>query len=295
VGSIYRRHPVGIAKELGGIFQDRYERVLRGEILWDSFDWTMIGVLAVFVLLVVWTTYRWVRLRRLVRQVHALKARVVELEQVQPAVLASGQELEAPSRSSARPDFGSTRARRSPSMRRSGFTAVISSKDYLSQTESGPSTQAEVEVAEAPAPLPAAAVAAETAPDLGAADDDDVRRMLDDELGEPETVGVASGRPAAEAGTRGAEPRRVIGARVWEEKGRDADDPARTQLIVRVPDSSGPAVSLPEVEPRVAREIATPSLADDSAETDGKETSDNGDLIDELKAVIHRKFDELMK
>jgi peptidoglycan hydrolase CwlO-like protein len=238
---VSRQEPQRLLAEVAALVRDRYEGAVAGKFTWDYIDFALIGVVVVFFLGLVWATVRWWRLRKLRKQVRTLTARVRELEQARAADTAA--------------NGGPRSDRPRPSVRRSGFSAVIPKKD----------------IAESASPLPAAPVVAEEEEEM----------VLEDER-EP----VLAGAAAPQKGHSDSSARRIVGARSWERpasRGEEeaADDLAHTQVIGRL-----------EAEP-VAAAPARPDPARSAKKTD--ESKDDVELLAELKAVINKKFDELMK
>jgi hypothetical protein len=115
---------------------------------------------------------------------------------------------------------------------------------------------------------------------------------------------------------KSAEPRKVIGARTWEEKTASGElsheDLASTQIIPNMGDDAPSEVGLPTVESEVGTSQASPKevptagkvppksqpkqpvapKAEEPAE--GSQKTER-DLLDELKAVVNKKFDELVQ
>lgn len=326
---LYENDPEGLWDEVVALFQTRLQLARRGEIAWDVFDITVTGVAGVFLLLVIWTTIRWIRIRRLARRVRTLSARIVELEQLQ----AEGSGVLGGAQRPARTDSGPGRGRRAPAMRRSGFSAVISSKGTTPRAERPPQPEQSRSpkpppVEEQPADPPAKVVRVqevnESTPPKGhpleemKASADEAPPMSNPmsdetpvEAEELETVGVGVGisEPSPRVGSVGS-PRRTIGARTWQEEAAErasppspepsgkssAADLASTQIIPGMSQDSSPADSLPSIEPRIGQKpLAEAGTADEGTRKEkGKEESEDG-LLDELRNVIHQKFDELLK
>jgi hypothetical protein len=143
---------------------------------------------------------------------------------------------------------------------------------------------------------------------------DEVPDMPDEaavDSGELEPVGVGVGIAEPSPRARSVEsPRRTIGARTWQKEAESAsapskgasggssaaDDLASTQIIPGLSQDSSPAASLPSIEPRTAEKpLAEADTPDEGSRKEkGKEESEDG-ILDELRSVIHQKFDELLK
>lgn len=269
--------------DLATLVKERWVKASRGEFTGDAVDLALLGSAAVVLLLLLWALIRWRRMARLSRQLRVLSARMLELEQFQaeggPAYAASAPQP-------ARRVSGSTRPRPTPLRRRSGFSAVISSKVVA------PPSEAEKQEPEREAPGTS-------------------RRRES-----VETVGSdATGAPTKESASRKAsaeEPapppaksaRKVIGARVWEEAGPSDEGPsdrgrseeaaeeelASTQLIPAL-SSEPPSRSPAETEGRIsAKDSNRGSPSSQEAPASGDD-----DLLEQLRAVVNRKFDELTK
>ncbi|MGQ9591552.1 MAG: hypothetical protein ACUVYA_14810, partial [Planctomycetota bacterium] len=269
--------------DLAALVKERCAKASRGEFTGDAVDLALLGSVAVVFLLLLWALIRRRRMARLSRQLRVLSARMLELEQFQaeggPAYAVSAPQP-------ARRGSASTRPRPTPLRRRSGFSAVISSKVAASPQEAENREPAR----EAPRP-PRRAESAETA-DSGAASapprESASRR--------------ASAEEPAPPAARGA--RKVIGARVWEDAGASDEGPsgrggsedaaeeelASTQLIPALsvePPSRSPA----EAEGRTSAEDSDRGSAASKEASSGEDD----DLLEQLRAVVNRKFDELTR
>lgn len=217
-------------------------------------------------------------------------------------------------------------------MRRSGtFSAIISNKD-LTPKEEEPAAEPAPEVNESagtrePAErdtvvretaaheiFEEARLATATARSAGAGEVDVLDRLLEDDdpvLGEPVSLGARVGPATATDNVH--EPRRTIGARTWGDQNVSGhtsqadEDLASTQIIPKVGDDGPTSVALPAVEPRLPRLHAAPRRSPEQGASARGETAgskaqdaaskkpDESELLAELKAVINRKFDELLK
>jgi hypothetical protein len=268
------RSASSILWELGGIIEERYQGALEGKFRWDSLDLILAGAIAVVLLFLYWVAIRWLRTRRLKKQVRALTARVHDLEQGgsgprgsvrEAAVEAGGLRAE-----------GSSRIRKSPTVRRSGFAAVITNKEVQGK----PAGQRPAEITrEEPRRIERAApIVAE---------------------GERVLQGVLHGTRETEppAAREKGEPRKVIGARLWSEEAASQDDLASTQIISKGIEERA-ADPLPPVAAKAAPKAAPKADPLRGTGRPAKDEASEGDdieLLQELKAVINKKFDELMK
>jgi hypothetical protein len=157
----------------------------------------------------------------------------------------------------------SATGRRYRPARRGGFSAVISSQPTDIRAE----------------------VPAEAAFPIGEAD------SLAGVLGEsPEKFPPQAGRAGSDQESSASEPRKVIGARVWMEDidendaEEEEEDMACTQVIPKLSMEDLAAHSTPEAEP-----------PDAASGADSPSADDDKDLLSELKSVINKKFDELLK
>jgi len=174
---------------------------------------------------------------------------------------AAGREVQAASASSV--PTSAARGRGYRPARRGGFSAVISSQA---------------------ADQPAEALDAVTATTSEA---DPLDGVLEEDIVQP----AAQRAPAsAHEEPAGPEPRRVIGARVWmedidESVAEDEDeDIGNTQII--------PKLSMEDLAAHGKTEAGGPKGA---SEAESLSPDDDKDLLSELKSVINKKFDELLK
>lgn len=239
---IYRNNPGGLVHELGGLVVERLQRAQRGEVLWDFFDIALLGLalLPVLVLLLVWVGKR--RYRKLLRQAQSAQEasrRAARMEDPAAVAGAGGDGQRMP---------------RSTSVRRVGFSPVISSK--------GPPGRTKAPVAPSPREV-----------------EEEWEAVLD---------GPADARPSAPSGaarSTGA-VRKGVGAHAWEETAEsepEEDDLANTQVISRrdLEQAVGEGDALPLIGPGFRAETKKPS----SEEA----------ILDELKAAINRRFDDILK
>jgi hypothetical protein len=301
--------------DLGALLSVRYRRAVSGQIAWDSVDFLIVGAMAVVGLLVVWGTIRWVRVRKVGRQLRLLNARVLELEHMQ-AEGGPGSLLEVPGgpRAAARREAAAPKFRRSPAMRRSGFSAVISSKDFSARQATAPTAEA-VEEALEPVLATAGPSPREEPEPPTASPESHMPQTVAERSRRAEIPRSPPERPAASQrrsnpeSSPGGETRKVIGARLWQESPRAevaaGDDLVSTQIIPKVtevtqtvPESS----RLDSVEPNprsFLREEPPAPAAGEAARSSGSRPtsspSSDQDLLAELKAVVNRKFDELAK
>ena len=348
-----RDNPAGLVQELGALLEERYRSAIRGEMRWDSTDLVLTGCVALVLLLFLWAGVRWIRMHRFLRQIHHLSARVQELESSATQVATEPVGGEGPLPAGApRGETGSGRARRSPGVRRTGFSAVISNKGYAPRAPSNEPAETEVEELESSEEEPQeVTVESRLGPphrssERPSPEDDPLSRILDDPRSrkasfrtssrpaEKEKTSVrssthstfvlpaqagggVSSRPVRELPSHAPlEPRKVIGARSWEEAPREPseelgeDDQANTQIIprmvddetpvgplvqagARVPSGGGKSSSLPGMGGRPAGAgPQRPRPAEAGSDAGG---DDDRELLAELKAVINKKFDELMK
>jgi hypothetical protein len=258
------------------------------------------------------------------RQLHILSSRLFEFEHGQRESLFQGpspepSEVPAGAATTSRADGPAVRQRKSPSMRRSGFSAVISNKGVspvasVSSEVSEGTVASEAEGTASPAESPQMS---SEEPQRAVRDGGEVRETQDIELREDVLEHVLSeGSPegelketatwpeAAQPEPR-SESRKIIGARRWEEDSRggqtadDEEELANTQIIPKMQDDETPAVSLPGITPKAgrapSRTSSSPERPKVAPEKPGGQPGDERDLLSELKAVINKKFDELMK
>lgn len=274
VGPFYKENPQGLVDEFVILAETRYQKALAGDVAWDAFDIGFVAVAGVVALFFLLFLTRLGRSRRTKRELRNLRLAVQELEE--SAVDFDDEEAEAEERSRVRSSNQRT-PRALP--RRSGFSAVISSP---TAAEASPqveevSSVAEVGVAEideddAPAP----------------SDSDPFERLLN--TGEVQTP--------QEKGAR-----KVIGARVWEEDvDRTVVAPVASASAVDDEDTEEaslahtqimPSFSEVELQGGLGPKQAKPRRAKASAA--GAEDAGDKDLLNELKSVINKKFDELLK
>jgi len=264
----------GVLWEVGGLVKERYEGVLEGRFRGDSFDWILVGVAIVLVLFLYWVAIRWLRTRRLKKQVRTLTAKVVELES---GAASRGDGAEGSKAGSIRAD-ASSRMRKSPSIRRSGFAAVISNK--------------EVQGAAPPSGRPAeGSRRVERATPVAANED----RVLASVL---QGGGEKPGRAPPPRARESEGPRKVIGGHLWgEEPDAPQDELAHTQIINKVTVDDHAVEPLPLIPPKGAAGPVSDPLRGSASSRPKKDASEGEDLelLQELKAVINKKFDELMK
>jgi hypothetical protein len=348
---IGRNNPGGLIQELAALVKERYQTAIRGELRWDSTDLVLTGCVALALLLVVWVGIRWIRMHRLMTQMHLLSARVQELEALGlPAPEPAGGEAPQPVGASRSETGG--RARRSSSFRRPGFSAVISNKDYTSKTsvrepaevEAEEPAQEEEEMEEEVEQVQEVTVerrlGAPRRPSVRSSPEDDPLERILEEPRSLRTPARPSSRQAERAGSTSPatfglpslsgggfspppapvmsnrpalEPRKVIGARSWEQTPEESleaeDDQANTQIIPRMvddetrvspsaptggraPAKEGKAGPLPAVERSGGATPQRPRAPEAGAASGA---DDDRELLAELKAVINKKFDELMK
>jgi hypothetical protein len=324
-GNLYRQNPEGLLQEFGALLKYRYEKLLKGQIAWDGFDFAFLGFIGLTTLVGIWLVVRWFRLRRLMRHVRALKGRVAELEQ--------GAETSPRGRAQGGRAGQNVRRVRSAAVRRPGFSAVISRQDVSALQEDEEETEKAAAVASPSAALEAEEPRVEEQasepqsssepphPASPRGEGEDVlERMvhgMDDFMEEHEPVTTAARSSAfAPDGVRGdsvrgdaagteppsAEPRRVIGARSWAapSESEEGGDLANTEIMQRVTDNDMPPVSLPSLEPKLPEPSSrvAPGASSTSKPSEGgpaKKAPAETDLLAELKAVINKKFDELLK
>ena len=223
------------------------------------------------VLSLYWVAIR-LRTRRLKKQVRSLSAKVAELES---GAGSRGEGAEAGKAGSIRAD--ASRMRKSPSIRRSGFAAVISNKEV----QGGPGLSGR--------PAEGSRRPERAAP--AAADEERVLASVFQGGGEK------PGRAPPPRAREGVEPRKVIGGHLWGEEPDDPQDElANTQIINKVTVDDHAAEPLPPVSPKGASPVSDP-LRGTASSRPKKDASEGDDLelLQELKAVINKKFDELMK
>ncbi len=322
-GTVYRDDPVGLLTEIGGFTRKRYEKAMAGNIAWDSFDLAVVGAAALLVLLVVWGLVRRARMRRLLAEARRGSARAREAARSPHAAgvpAASASELAA----------DQSRSRRGASVRRPAFSAVISAKpvsparDSAVEEESVLEEDAENEesslesVEQVLPALPArSARSARSAgsPPAGPAaadvEEDPFHRLLAESAAKPSS---GKSRAVSERDRAGSETRKVIGARSWQTEAPAAeelqDELANTQIIPSLSEEEiGPIPAAiipvkPEMKKTALRETAQREVparqapakpASRPAPAAAAENSDDRELLAELKSVINRKFDELMK
>jgi predicted nuclease with TOPRIM domain len=267
VGTVYRKNPEGLIQEVTGLIQERYENAIQGEFTWDYFDFTLLGCASLLLLFLYWAGVRWLRMRRLKKQIRRLSSRVEELER--SSRRASAETVETPDPVAQRNE--ATRSRR-PAMRRSGFSAVLSNKD----------------VKEIAVPIPQAQVRKESATE-------------DEAEKEPVLAAPVLARPARVEKLPRPKPetRPAAVSRSWADDSVPADELANTQIMSKldVDDRDPePVLSLP-VGGKTSRP-ASPAAGPEGSQGPGKtepKKNEDAELLAELKAVINKKFDELMK
>ncbi|HVR73722.1 MAG TPA: hypothetical protein VMT52_05295, partial [Planctomycetota bacterium] len=298
-GVDYRENPAGLLREFGGIIQDRFYRVTRGEAKWDSFDLSLIGVVVLVFLWIVLGFVRRARVRRLIAQASVMMSKSRETPGYEPASAVSQPGARAESLRSRRP---------SPTRRTGGFSAVISSKSVSSgalaeepmvatAVEDAPEDFVE-ESEDLPSPR---ATTSGASPSARESIDDPLSRVFGSDRKRPEGPRAGKGAPVVE-------PRKAIGAHSWEgsqesggtsrkEKARE-DDLANTQIISRGTarnDRTPRSVeSIPPLVPESKAGGAPVRPQAAGAKGQPKEDEDR-EILTDLKAVINKKFDELMK
>jgi predicted nuclease with TOPRIM domain len=256
-GVVYRKNPKGLIHEVSTLVKDRYEAGLRGEFQWDYFDFAILGAAVLALLFLYWMFIRWIRVRRLKKQIRTLTTRVHELEHVSQRH--SAETVETPDPAVARTE--SFRSRR-PSMRRSGFSAVISNKEV---TREAPRLAAEKREE------PVSAVEA---------------------LEIPRAVAPAKPLPKASP--------KPVAAKSWNEDTSSEDALANTQIMSKLSEEDqdravDAVLSLSGApEPGARRPGASRPSPSPAPKSDPKK-NDDAELLAELKSVINKKFDELMK
>jgi hypothetical protein len=202
-------------------------------------------------------------------------------------------------------------------MRRSGFSAVISHKRATSGHGDGSpddprAADTSTDATELAAYEEAPAVESQGSEDAGAATEitsapdpldsilRDARSGLDAEASETKTP-VEHTTPGTEPS---GEARRVIGAGLWDEEpasGETDDDLANTQIIPKLDEEEEDVapVSLPAVGRGATKDpssrLVVPAMSEEGASEAPSGQMGDKDLLAELRAVINRKFDDLMK
>lgn len=260
--AMYREDPTGLLAELGGLLGHRIALARQGQIAWDGFDIAVVVTGALVLLLLVRFSFRLLGLRGKPRT----QARQVEspAAEAEPAV-----EEEA----AVQPEEPATR-RRASVRRRSAYPAIISAKDLPGEEAAGDDAAIQSAVAESI--------------DAGF------------EAAEPVAVGAPLSHPTARATAeppQAAEPRKIIGARSWEPEegleGSGEDDLASTQVIPAF--SAGQSESVPVQIVPLKGAAAAAEKKPAPKKASGPERVDDRQLLAELKSVINRKFDDLMK
>ena len=280
--SVYLEDPAGLFNELKGLLLLRYERARAGHIAWDSFDIGVVGAAGVIALFVLWELGRICFGRRKPR----VRESVVEVEEAagEAPVLESQDDVQLESVPLAVAEPAAKR--RASVRRRSAFPAIISAKDLQARDEGSIAAQ--------------------------------VSEQLDASFDAPElTVAatVEAARPASKAGSKTAkavpvhaggretpaqEPRKIIGARSWEpehgvDSQSDEDELASTQVIPTLSSSRGEDPVPVAVVPLKSQGSREKPAAKSPVSPAGSDKTDDRQLLAELKSVINRKFDELMK
>lgn len=298
-GVVYRENPAGLLREFGGIIQDRFYRVTRGEVAWDSFDLSLIGGVVLVLLWIVLGFVRRARVRRLIAQASVVMSKSRESPEYEPASAVSQPAARAESLRSRRP---------SPTRRTGGFSAVISSKSVSSGASDEESALATA-VADAPEDFVEESEDLPSPRDATSGASPSARESIDDPL--TRVFGSDRKRPEGPRASKNApvvEPRKAIGAHSWEgsqesggisrkEKARE-DDLANTQIISKGPartdrtHRSVESVPLLVPESKATGAPVRPQAAGSKGQP--KEDEDR-EILTDLKAVINKKFDELMK
>jgi len=278
VGPFYKENPQGLVDEFVILAENRYQKALLGDVAWDALDIGFVAVAGVVVLFFLLFLMRLGRSRRTKRELRNLRLAVQELEE---SAADFDEEAEAEERSRVR-----TSNQRTPRAlpRRSGFSAVIASP---TAAEASP----QVEEAAPVADVGVAEIDEDDAP--APSDSDPFERLLNTgHVQKPQEKGA----------------RKVIGARVWDEDDdRTVVAPMASASAVDDEDTEEASLahtqimpSFSEVElqgglgPKQAKpQRAKPQRAQASAA--GADDAGDKDLLNELKSVINKKFDELLK
>jgi hypothetical protein len=278
-GAYYRNHPAGLIVELQGILRDRYDRAKQGQMVWDAFDFCVAGVAVVAALTVLLLGVRLVRAFR-PRAAHPVASRVEAHASPEPAA----PRAEAPA-ASPRPS-DSFRTRKPAAARRSTFSAVISNKPG----ESAAAGRGD-------------AVAVETAGDEGEGPSGSSTEAFEKAF-EPAPVAPAGGEVERQARAPRVDPRKVIGARSWSSEAPAAaaaddgvEELANTQIIPKLT-AEEVAAPAPVRSPSTAirrPSVTVPKTAKYPKPEAKPRGGDDKDLLNELKAVINKKFDELIQ
>jgi len=285
--SVYREDPAGLFRELGGLLVLRYNRAREGNIAWDGFD---IGVVAAAGLVVILFFIGLFRLcfRRQPKALNVGSSSTARSGEANPEEATDASETAQPAEAAPR--------RKPPVRRRTGYPAIISARNVRTSED---------------AARDAEGIAAEVTQTLDVAlDESAVTQRLEAVEPEARRPGGKTTRsvPAGTGAPKGANPetRRIIGARSWEpEEGVDEREPddelARTQVIAGITgdgdEDSVPARSSSKSQAAGAQRSAPKAPAREPGRPTPApaEGSDDRQLLQELKSVINRKFDELMK
>ncbi len=276
---VYQEDPAGLFSEFKGLLAHRYEQARSGQIAWDAFDISVVTAVVAILLLSLRLCFRICFARRGSRgqlSEESQDSSTPEVAEESLPIAATGA-VEEP-----------VVKRRNTARRRSAFPAVISAKDLESRDDSGVAAAA-LEQMEESFDLPALASSALTEAPRSATK-------------QGSKTAKAAAIQASELEPAPQEPRKIIGARSWEpEQGVDSrseseeDDLASTQVIPTFLMTGGeepvPVAVMP-LKSQGAKEKA-PSRA--PVRPAPQEKVDDRQLLAELKSVINRKFDELMK
>lgn len=265
---LYHSDPGGLWQEVVGLVRGRYEGFVERRAVWDGLDIGLVVGTVLFIFALVWlalTPVRWLRRRRMARELVELRARTAQLD----------ARMEASS-GGATPRAASSR--RQHVVRRGGhFSAIIDHESEESESLQGLESveaAAPVEVQEEAYEVPEAALQALDEPDL-----------------EPRAEAPVSARPGQPG--RG---RQVIGARQWESAGyedegtdeyEDDGEFGNTQVIAPISELEigvgvGVGVGGPQGDesrrPRVARVEPTHVMGPSSMEPRDEEELDDDEF-----------------
>lgn len=283
--AVYREDPSGLFKELGGLLVLRYERALQGSIAWDEFDLAAVAVASLVLLLLVSLLCR-LCLGRRARSSAERSDKAVEIQETGEAESDNSAEEAVENQPSA-----SVPQRRAGVRRRSGYPAIYSAKNARASED---------ELADEEG------IAAEVTQSLDVALDDSIaERPRAQAPTRKAATKTARAEPVA-AATKEVEARKVIGARSWEpedgaaglgDSSGEEDNMASTQVIPTLSilgDDDPVAVAAASAKP-VSAKSTSPARGPGRAPAAPPAQSEDRELLQELKSVINRKFDELMK
>lgn len=258
-------------------FKNRYHAAMKGELVWDTFMWTMMGALCILLLSLTWIFFVWRRGRMYRQQIDQLRTHFGAGEyELECAVDAAAEFGTSPQASSASRKQGSSRkiddlpGRRSTyrSRENSGFSAVISPRTRQAQEEELPPELEEEDSSSPRAPS---------------------RRVIGLPGGGEMGSQVGPKSPSSVARKKTA-PAEQPGPDEFSE-----DDMTSTQIISNLDSTeiqSAPDLTAPDL---LVPDPSAPGKKKESSSSQSSEGDGDQDLLDDLKEIINKKFDELLK